>query len=213
VRWVRRIGLGSIVAFLLAWLLSTFWVQYAGDAVIVRLGDQGAPRRALIVYNPDPIYNLDEQVTRSFAEGLLENDIASEIRTVQATPATESERFDLLVLCTNTYNWAPDWLMSQYAEDSPTLEGRPVVAIILGSGTTSRSQRMFEESIRRRGAQLLDSRSLWLLRPNDRSRSRSENVEVARERARAWGAEIARQLDDERPMGSAGDAPRRRASP
>ena len=43
-------------------------------------------------------------------------------------------------------------------------------------------------------ANLLDSRPLWLMKPNDESRAKESNVTVAVSMAYSWGAEIAKQM-------------------
>ena len=67
------------------------------------------------------------------------------------------------------------------------LKGKSVVAITLGSGSTAAAQKALEKLILDRGGQLLDSRSLWLLKPNDELRPEESNVKVSVSMAYAWG--------------------------
>jgi hypothetical protein len=68
----RRFKVCGILILILAfaWFLLGIWVNYSGEQKLRYVGDIEATKRALIIYNPDPIYNLDEQLSLSFAEGL-----------------------------------------------------------------------------------------------------------------------------------------------
>lgn len=179
----------SIIIF---WTLVTLWAQYGGKQKTHSIGNSDAPNKALIVYNPDPIYNLDEQVCNSFAEGLAARGFVSEVSTVKNVPKP-LKNFDLYVFCANTYNYAPDWRLSSFIT-SNDFAAKNVVAITLGSGSTERSQRVLEALIKSRLANLLASKTYWLLRPNDESRLQEKNVEVATDMARKFGEEIGKQL-------------------
>ena len=87
------------------------------------IGDENATKKALIIYNPDPLYNLDEQVCKSFAEGLGKHGFSSKVATVRLAPQ-ESETYDLYVFCANTYNWAPDWLVTKYIKGHANRKGK-----------------------------------------------------------------------------------------
>ena len=54
--------------------------------------------------------------------------------------------------------------------------------------------RLLEEVLNLRRAQLVDSRTFWLLRPNDESRMEESNVEVARDLVREWAGDLAAGL-------------------
>ncbi|WKN42197.1 hypothetical protein [Tunicatimonas pelagia] len=181
--------IGVILFF---WTGMTFWVQYTGEQQIVAVGDESSPKKALIIYNPDPIYNLDEQVCRSFAEGLSHHGFSAKIATIEL--AHKKEAYDLYVFFANTYNWAPDWLIQQFIRDHPALEGKMVVAITMGAGETTRSQRKLESAILATDALLIGSRTYWLLHPNNESRMDEKNTDVAKDLARAWGESIGEKL-------------------
>ena len=184
-----------LLGFLLAWSFLTLWVQFTGREMTDRVGDKGAAKEALILFNPDPIYNLDEQVCRAFAEGLAENGFFVELATT-ALPFKATNDFDLYIYCANTYNWAPDWKITRHIKDNPALQGKPAVAITLGAGSTGRSQRLLEQALQQRGVRLLGSQSYWLLRPNDESRMEESNVEVATDMARHFGREMGKAFSN-----------------
>ncbi len=170
----------------------TFVVAKTGPEKIATVGKNNN-HSALVVYDPDPIYNLDEKISLAFAEGLTKDGWTSKIATVAAAAKIE-EPFDLYVFCANTYNWAPDKAIRDYIKNSNHLEEQKVVAITLGSGATKRSQRLLEELITQKDAILIDSRSFWLMKPNNESEPKRSNRKIALEMANNFGKEIADRL-------------------
>lgn len=175
------------------WIVLTLWVQLGGVQKSSYVGDPYAKRTALVVYNPDPIYNLDEQVCASFAEGLANKGYKSKVMTVKLAKEDKGN-YDLYVFCANTYNWAPDWLIKRYIKKHKNLKNKNVVAITLGSGSTKRSRRKIEDVINMKKARLIDSKSLWLMRPNDETRMEDKNTLIAIEQARDWAEDVAEEL-------------------
>ena len=57
------------------WALLTWWAESAGPKRSWVLGDPASPKKVLIVYDPDPFYNLDEQISRSFGQALADQGI------------------------------------------------------------------------------------------------------------------------------------------
>ncbi|MBC8082339.1 MAG: hypothetical protein H7Z21_03950 [Hymenobacter sp.] len=176
------------------WAALTLWAESAGPKRSWKLGNQAAKKRALIVYDADPFYNLDEQVCRSFGQALADNGMRVTVATVKAAGDSSGQPVDLYVFCANTYNWAPDWSVSDFIKTQVHLNGKSVVAITVGGGGTAAAQAGLEKLLLDQKARLLDSRPLWLLKPNDESRGQESNVAVAVSMAYAWGAEIARHV-------------------
>lgn len=173
-----------IIAVIIIWALLTFWAESKGKAKQWTYGKLSSPQKVLIIYDPDPFYNLDEQLCRAFAEELRDKQVI--VATVAAAEQMEELQFDLYVLCTNTYNWQPDWALSRFVKKSLELKNKPVIAITLGSGSTGTSQKTFEKLILKKEANLVDSRSFWLLKPNDENRLNENNVKVAVSMVHDW---------------------------
>ena len=136
------------------WTGLTFIVQFKGVEKMVVFGEANVGREALVVYDPDPLYNLDEQVCESFAKGLVTKGWIAKVATVAAANKLPDQQFDLYVFCANTYNWAPDWAISGFVKKLD-LNEKPVAAITLGSGSTKRAKTVFETIIKKQGANLL----------------------------------------------------------
>lgn len=177
-----------------AWTALTVWAERAGPKRSWQLGSQSAKERALIVYDPDPFYNLDEQVSRAFGRALADGGMRVTVVSVAAADMDADQPIDLYVFCANTYNWRPDWAVSGFIQKQVNLAGKSVVAITLGGGSTEGAQKALETLIRDKQANLLDSRSLWLFKPNDESRMGESNIAVTVSMAYAWGEAIAKQL-------------------
>ena len=185
----------TLLAVGTVWTALTIWAESAGPARSWKLGNPAAKKRALIVYDPDPFYNLDEQVSRSFGQALAENGMQVTVATVRAAKESPEQSIDLYVFCANTYNWAPDWSVSNFIKKKIQLDGKAVVAITVGSGGTESAQIALGKLILDKKANLLDSRSLWLMKPNDEARGKESNIAVAVSMAYAWGQEIAKQMN------------------
>ncbi|MBG6130577.1 hypothetical protein IWQ47_002053 [Aquimarina sp. EL_43] len=181
---------------LIVWIVLTVIVGKKGPEKFAIVGAASSDQKALIVYDPDPIYNLDEKVSKSFAEGLSEKGWGSKVVTVAAAKNFEKEFFDLYVFCANTYNWAPDKAIRDHIKNIDYLQGKHVVAITLGSGSTKRSQRLLEELIKQKEATLIDSRTFWLMKPNTESKTKRSNSEIAVEMANNFGREIAERISN-----------------
>lgn len=174
-------------AFGLVWTALTIVAEKEGKATIYSIGEPTAGQKALLVYDPDPFYNFDEQICKSFANGLASVGWLSKITTVAATTDLKTENFDLYVFCANTYNWNPDRILSDYIKQHKFLKNKNTIAITLGSGSTKRSQRILERIIQKKEANLIGSRSYWLIRPNNEIISDTSNVRTALNQAFIFG--------------------------
>lgn len=179
----------------IAWIGITIWVQAEGKSKIKKFGINTATKKALIIYDPDPFYNLDEQVCESFASVLVNYDWQITIATVKAAKKINTSSYDLYVFCANTYNWDPDWAISKFIQRSGNLYQKNVVAITLGAGATKRSQKALEMLITGKSSRLLGSKSYWLLKPNDESEDKESNVKIANELVKKWAIELNKSID------------------
>lgn len=186
----------TLIIIAATWTAVTLFVEVAGPKRNATFGKTDAAVKALIVYDPDPFYNLDQQVSEAFAKGLEANGWFIQATSVAAARETATSGFDLYVFCANTYNWSPDWSVTSYIKHDAVIKGKKVVAITLGAGSTGRSQKVFENLIKEKGGNMLASRTYWLWRPNDKSRLKESNVTVAVELAENFGNETGKLIAD-----------------
>ncbi len=180
----------TVVSIAILWSILTLFAEASGEKKIKEITGVNSSKTALVVYNPDPFANLDEQVCESFAQNLADRGWDVTIATVKAVRAQKSSNFDLYTFCANTYNWTPDGPLKIYIDKHESLAGKPVVAITLGGGSTMRSKRVLEQKIKAKNAVLLASETYWLWRPNDESRMDESNVKVAVDMAAKLGKEV-----------------------
>lgn len=178
-----------IIGIALIWMVASVITQYTGNGEVVETGSEYHTEKALIVYNPDPYYNFDFQICKSFADGLLNENISSTICTTKNLQADDYHHYNLYVFCANTYNFAPDWEVVK-AINKPSLKNENVVALTVGAGRTKRAKSKLEQLLKSKSANLLDSKAYWLLRPNDADRIKENNVQIANEKANRFGREI-----------------------
>lgn len=182
-----------LVGFAFLWVMLTLFVQMKGVENVQVIGASVNGPKALVIYDPDPFYDLDQQVCIGFAEGLAEQNWLVVVATVAAAENLRDTAYALHAFCANTYNWAPDRAVRKFIRKSDALKGQSVVAFTVGSGSTQRAQRLLEEELKGKNANLLNSISLWLMRPNDESRIEESNVAVAVDMARTIGKEVGRE--------------------
>jgi hypothetical protein len=184
--WMFRFLL--VIAVL--WMILTLWAERQGPKRFQKLGTDNNSLKAVIIYDPDPFYNLDQQVCEAFAKVLADSGWSVSISTVAATKQFSDSGVGFYVFCANTYNWAPDWAITRYIKNHSALANKKVVAITLGGGTTARSQKLFENIIKSKEANLIDSKNFWLWRPNDESRMKDKNTQVVVDMVKQWATKI-----------------------
>ena len=188
-----KYSLSTTIIIVGAWTALTFYVEFAGPSKEWNVGNPGG-KKVLIVFDPDPFYNLDEKVCLSFAKALAGKNMSVKIMTVAAAEQIDQTNFQAFVYCANTYNWRPDWAITNYVKNHPVRENQIIVAVTLGAGSTASSQKKFEGAIQASGGNLMNSYSLWLWRPNDETKIEKPNVEVAEKMAYEWGIEMGNRL-------------------
>lgn len=184
----------TIITIGIGWIVLTLFVEATGPEKTWTFGNREGTEKVLIVYDPDPFYNLDEKVCITFGEEMANHGIQANIATVAAAKELNLESFDILVFCSNTYNWAPDWAISGFIKNQPTLNSKPVIAITLGAGSTGRSQKKLEDLITRKHGKIIDSRSLWLMRPNNELVRDKANVQTAILMVRSWVVYLVKEI-------------------
>lgn len=175
------------------WAVLTLIAQREREAAPVYIGREANSRkRALMIYNPDLFYNLDQKVCTAMAHGLAAQGWKCRVLTVADAKKVQDTSFALYVFCANTYNWAPDRPISRFIRDCSYLRGKATVAITLGSGSTQRSKHLMEQMLREKGVRIIASKTYWLMRPNEEGDTGTSNVALAEEKARNLGFAIGR---------------------
>lgn len=183
-KWIKVVlFIFAIIA--IVWTGMTIWVEIAGKQQKVQYKLIYVKEKALIVYNPDPIYNLDEQVCKAIADELKDHKINATVVTNKRINEVSDQDFDIFFFCANTYNFAPDRGIRSAIKKIKRQPSTPTVAITLGAGTTRGAQKRFERFLAKHDYNVVESETYWLLRPNDEGRMEEPNALVATDQARA----------------------------
>lgn len=184
-----------IVTLLFIWVVLTVWVEKEGPYEKWNMGNLDASKKALILYDPDPFYNLDQQVCESIGSVLADNDFNVSLATVAAIEGTRTNDYQLYVFCANTYNCEPDWAISKLIRKQLILKNKKVIAVTVGAGSTKHFQKVFEQLIKSKKAKLLDSKAFWLWKPNNEAKNKEANIKVAVEMSKKWASKIVKHIN------------------
>lgn len=194
-RFLKAI-LYTVITISIGWIALTVAVERTGPEKTWEFGNQNASKKVILVYDPDPFFNLDEQVCKAYAQVLGEKGLFATVASVAAARKLNLSSFDVYVFCANTYNWGPDLAMSNYIEGQESLGNKPVVAITLGAGSTTLSQERFEELITNHGGKIVHSSSVWLLRPNEETQRGESNIQAALVKVQLWATSMAGEINN-----------------
>lgn len=186
----KKIVVIIVTIIAVVWTALTLYVEAEGRKYAIEFGNKGAALNALIVYDPDPFYNLDQQVCEAVAKELAKYNWHVKLMSVSAAKMQPEADYNLYVFCANTYNWSPDWAITGYIKKHVVVKDKSVAAITLGAGSTGRSQKVFDKLLKNKGGNLLASTTLWLWRPNDKSQMKESNVKVAVEVAEQFAVKV-----------------------
>jgi hypothetical protein len=153
----------------------------------------GTAHRALILFHPSRDAHFSDDLTMSLAQGLKEAGFSVQRATLTSDTPPAFEGYALIAIVSNTYWWTPDLPTLRYLERA-RFKGVNTIGVIGGGGATARSQRMLDAALRKTGANVIGTRAFWLWRPNDESRMREPNRQVAFQSAHAFAVESAKTV-------------------
>jgi flavorubredoxin len=180
-----------VLAFLAAaWILSYWWLnrEVVGKVEVRNAG--GDTGSALVVYHPGR-GTFHRRVVGGFVEGLVASGWRVEVATASNQAPTELANYDLLVLGSPTYWFAPSLPIRRYLRKLGDLDGQPTVAIVTGLGAGERSSKVLQGKVRDAHGYLVKSLTLYRMRPNDDDnyadgkQNQALAVEMAKQAARS----------------------------
>lgn len=151
---------------------------------------EGEGGSALVVYHPGR-GTFHRRVVRGFVDGLVAGGWRVGVATASDQAPTELAGYDLLVLGSPTYGFAPSLPVRRYVRRLGDLDGQPTVTIVTGMGAGERSSRILQEHVRAAGGNLVKSLIFYRMRPNDEDnyadgeQNRALAVEMAGQAARS----------------------------
>lgn len=182
---IGKIALTVGLVLLAGLAIVTAFVEMEDSYTHEVLGGQG-DLKALVLFHPSRDAHFSQELSLALSKGLIAAGFTVHRATLtQDTPESPKD-YALIAVVSNTYWWTPDLPTLRYLARA-RLQGVHAIGLIGGAGSTGRSQRLLEESLRQTGAKVMGTRSFWLLRPNDETRMSEANREVARQMATQIG--------------------------
>ena len=130
-------------------------------------------KTALLLYHPG-LSSFSHDVSYAFADGLASNNWRVEIATPSKEAPTETSKYDLLIVASNTYGFTPDTPTTRHLERMGDLDGIQVVLLTLGAGSALESQQSLEDTIESQNGIIIRSILVYSLAPNEGEKSPTE---------------------------------------
>jgi hypothetical protein len=146
----------------------------------------GEAGTALVVYHPGR-GSFHPRIIAGFVEGLASNGWRVALTTASRQAPTDLSGYDLLVLGSPTYGFAPSRPIRRYLKRLGDLAGQPTVTIITGMGAGGRSTSIIQREVQEANGRLVKALLLYRMRPND------DDAYVDGEQNRARAVEMATQ--------------------
>jgi hypothetical protein len=177
--WIA-IGI-ALVAYVLAFnALLLSYMNHEVVSEVKTLNPQGTAR-ALVVYHPGRS-ELQERANVAFAEGLAANGWRVDLTTASRQAPTDLSGYDLLVLGTPTYDWAPSGRILRYLKSLGDLQGQRTVLIVSAMRMTEQALPALEKRVRRANGEVVKSLPLWT-NGNERMYGIGSPEEIMRQKA------------------------------
>ena len=190
---MKRPALGLLLVLAAVWAVISVIVELEGEYRFETLKGGAGKGRALVLFHPSRDAHFSDDLSLAFAEGLMAAGFDVDRATLTSETPARPEAYNLIAVVSNTYYWTPDLPTLRYLRRA-RLQGIAAAGLIGGAGSTGRSQRVLDLALRGTGATVIETRSFWLWRPNDETRARESNREVALSLARQFGTESAKRV-------------------
>jgi flavorubredoxin len=184
---MKMIAIAAGLILLLGLVVITFVVESEAEYKLETLSGEGNAR-ALILFHPSRDAHFSDELSLALADGLKSAGFSVQRATLTHNTPDAPKEYALIAVVSNTYWWTPDLPTLRYLAHAK-LNDAHTIGLIGGTGATGRSQRMLEEALRKTGANVLQTRTYWLFRPNDEARMTEPNREVAQQLAKQFGVD------------------------
>jgi len=156
--WIA-IGI-ALVTYLLGFY--ALLLPYANHEVVsgVTTINPAGASKALVVYHPGRS-DLQERACTAYAEGLAANGWRVDITTASRRAPTDLSGYDLLVLGTPTYDWAPSRRLTAYLRGLGDLQGKRTVLVVSAMRMTDQAVRALEQQVRAAHGEVVASHPVW----------------------------------------------------
>jgi hypothetical protein len=139
-----------------------------------------------VLFHPSRDAHFSDDLSSAVASGLIAAGFSVDRATLTRSTPGAPKRYALIAVVSDTYWWSPDIPTLRYLGRA-RFDGIHAIGLIGGAGSTARSQRILDKALRDTGATVIETRSFWLWRPNDKARMKEPNREVALSQAKQFG--------------------------
>ena len=150
--------------------------EHVSELQIINL--DGTSGTALVVYHPG-LSSFQEDVTKSFVDGLVSKGWRIEITTASSDAPSDITNYDLLVLGTPTYGSAPAKPLVNYIDRLDDLDGKPIVVICTALGSAQETLERVSTQIQEINGSVISSLTLTRMAPNDEQFGSTAPKEIA----------------------------------
>jgi hypothetical protein len=189
---IRRIIVVIALILLVGGIGITFYVEHEAEPKRESLSGHG-DARALVLYHPSRDAGFSDEISLAVAQGLKDAGFAVDRETTTSSTSAKPQGYAVIAVVANTFWFQPDRPTLRYLARA-RLEEVKAIGLICGAGSTDRSERLLSEALMKTGANLVETRSYWISRPNDETRIEAQNRAVAIEKARAFGLATGRNM-------------------
>jgi hypothetical protein len=151
----------------------------------------GGSATALVLFHPSRDAHFSDELSLALADGLQAAGFSVHRETLTKNTPNASKGYALVAVVCNTYWWSPDLPTLRYLAWA-RLDDIPTIGLIGGAGATGRSEQMLKDALQQARSKVLQTRSFWIFRPNDETRSSEPNRQVALQLAKQLGLESGR---------------------
>jgi hypothetical protein len=189
---IRRIAIVIALLLLLGGVGVTVYVEREAEPKRESVSRDG-DARALVIYHPSRDARFSDEISMAVAQGLKDAGFAVDRETTTSSTSAKPQGYTVIAVVANTFWFQPDRPTLRYLARA-RLDGIKAIGLTCGAGSTDRSERLLSEALKKTGANLFETRSYWISRPNDETRIEAQNRAVAIEKARAFGLATGRNI-------------------
>ena len=174
-RWKKILLTTFLVLIAVAFSLFAYASVGMNNDVITELtikNPQGA-KAALILYHPG-LTSFSHDIAYAYADGLVSNNWRVELTTSSTQAPTNTSKYDLLVILSNTYAFTPDKPTTRQLERMGNLDGIQTVLITLGAGSAQESKKSLESMVSSSNGDIIQSMVLYSVAPNEGNKSATQ---------------------------------------
>jgi hypothetical protein len=173
---LKRVGFFAALTVLAAAGIVSILVEREAAPAETWVGSE-TRGEALVLYHPSRDAGFSDVLAQAVVRGFRTAGFRVALVTTTKQARSDLRRFAIVAIVANTYYWSPDRPTLSYLR-RVSLIGKSVIGIMAGAGSTAAAERKLGEAIRGAGAAQVETRSVWLFRPNDEAAGLGDSTDT-----------------------------------